>query len=294
MSEAEKDPYQVLGVNANASDEEIKKAYRVLAKKYHPDVSKDDTKASAKFLEIQSAYEKIATKAKRDEYEASKNSYNGFGFKPGGYSADTFQTKYRNPFQNQEIEDLLKEMGQFEGFSAMFGDYTKTENRRPMGFKPSSQNTKKIYQINLKITFKESYLGTKRLVKIDSKTYNITIPQGVKNNGSLVLDLDNVHIEGVVTVQPDPLFTRQGDDIIAHYKTPLKTMMLGGEVSIPFLNDKNIVFKIKKNTPNLKKMRFKELGFTTKNGKRGDLIISLEVILPEIQKDKEQKWLELL
>ena len=282
--------YDTLDVSQDASADEIKKAYRRLARKYHPDVNKD-AGAEEKFKEINAAYEILSDEQKRRQYDQyGDNMFGGQNFHDFAHSQG-----------GANLDDILRSIfgggGGFGGFGGQssrggFGGFSSG------GFGGFSEPD---LDISAKITipFNVSILGGKHALSFSGESFDVKIPAGIKSGekmrvkdkgksyqgrkGDLILNVD---------VAPSPEYTREGDDLVKTIDIPLKTALFGGKVIVDTLY-KEITLKVKEDTKNGQKFRVKEYGaLTRKTQVKGDLYLVANIILPSLESlDKELKAL---
>lgn len=269
--------YETLEVEQNASADEIKKSYRRLARKYHPDINKEPG-AEDKFKEINAAYEILSDENKRKQYDQFGDSMFG------GQNFHDFTRSHGS----MDLDDILSQIfgGGFAqgGFSqsgfggASFGDFG--------GFRSSREHS---LDINAQITipFATALLGGVHNINIQNNSYDIKIPAGVKSGETIRLKGKGNSIGGQsgdlllkVSVASHPQYTQDGDDLTMHFDVPLKVALFGGKVEIETLR-KTITLKVPKNTKNAQRFRVKELGgYNRKSKAYGDLYLEANIILP--------------
>jgi curved DNA-binding protein len=238
-----KDYYQALGVNRSASADEIKKAYRKLALKHHPDRNPGDKVAEDKFKDINEAYQVLGDPVKRQRYDQLGESYNRWQQTGGSSDSFNWQDWFSQgaPSGGQRVdvhdfEDLFG--GSFSDFfTSIFGGMgTATARQRR---RPASLN----YEQKVSISLTEAYTGAQRALKIDNRRYEVKIPPGAQsgtkvrisgagpsnNNGS------KVDLYLVIDVTPDAKYERKGSDLYTETKIDLITAVLGGQVTIQTL-----------------------------------------------------------
>jgi len=252
-----KDPYIILGVDKSASDQDIKKAYRKLAKENHPDKVDGNEE---KFKEIADAYETLGNPKKKAQYDQRRT--NPFGDFGGGDFGDMF-------------EDLLRN----QNFSGAF-------NQR-YGYNTKGRNTTGV----LRISLADAYYGTSRDVGIGMKTIKVDIPAGIRSGQKLRLkglgqrgQTEDLSGDLIMTIEVinDKEFFLDNQGLHAIKNIDLFNALLGGKDTIQCF-DKNITFTIPKGTPNGKVLRIKGKGFPIykKEGKFSDLLISIIVDIPQ-------------
>ncbi|MCL9822346.1 DnaJ C-terminal domain-containing protein [Helicobacter colisuis] len=273
--------YETLEVSSNATSEEIKKAYRRLARKYHPDINKEKD-AEEKFKEINAAYEILSDEKKRKQYDQFGDSM---------FGGQNFHDFARGQ-GNVDLDDILSQIfggggfsqgaGNFGGFSG-FGGFG--------GFGGFNQKSQPNLDINAQITipFSTAILGGKHNVSLQSQNFDVKIPAGIKNGETIRLKgkgntMGNQSGDVLlkVSVAPHPQYTQEGDNLTKKFDLPLKTALFGGKVEIETLY-KPITLKVPKNTKNNQRFRVKELGAYNRKSKiYGDLYLEANIILPDI------------
>jgi len=273
-----KDFYEILGVSRDASAEEIKKAYRRLALKWHPDRNKDP-EAEERFKEINEAYEVLSDPGKRQAYDQFGHDAFKQGFPQGRTSSDG-PFSYSVNFGN--LEDLFGGFSDpFEIFESFFGE------RSP--FSGYRQQRLPTYQV--RITQKEAILGTQKKLEIEGKRREIKIPAGV-DNGSRIKFPD---FYLVVEVLPDPDFVRQGDDLIVEQEINFTQAVLGDVIEVPTPEGKNLKLRLRAGTPPGTMIRLRGQGVPRLGGRgRGDLYVKLKLKMPQKltaeQQEKLKEW----
>ncbi|MDY5556145.1 J domain-containing protein [Helicobacter sp.] len=272
--------YETLEVSQNASADEIKKSYRRLARKYHPDINKEEG-AEEKFKEINAAYEILSDANKRKKYDQFGDSMFG------GQSFHDFARGQGNV----NLDDILSQIfsGGFRNFSdgTNFGGFN---SRSGFDFFEGGFNTRQNLDINAQITipFTTAILGGLHNVNVQNQSYDIKIPAGVKNGETIRLRGKGSTMGGQsgdlllkVSVAPHPEYIQEGDNLTKRIEIPLKTALFGGKIEIETLR-KTITLKVPKNTKNSQRFRVKELGaFNRKSKTYGDLYLEANVILPD-------------
>ena len=273
--------YETLEVSQDASSEEIKKYYRRLARKYHPDINKD-AGAEEKFKEINAAYEILSDENKRKQYDQFGDSM---------FGGQNFHDFARGQ-GNVNLDDILSQIfsGGFGGFggsnfgNAGFGGFDFSH----LGFKNTRNQPNLDLNAQVTIPFTTAILGGKHSVNVQGKNYDIKIPAGIKNGETIRLKGKGQTIGAQsgdlllkVSVSPHPQYTQEGDDLTKKFNLPLKIALFGGKIEIETLQ-KTITLKIPKNTKNSQKFRVKELGAMNRKTKiYGDLYLEANIILPD-------------
>jgi len=283
------DPYKVLGVSKSATQDEIKNAYRKLAKQYHPDLNPGNTKAEKKFKEVSEAYGLIGTpenreKFDRGEFEQPEAQQTGKRQGPFYYQTQQGGGRYTNSFDDFG-EDIFESI--FRGAGA--------EELHLRG-------DDHFYQ--MEIDFKDAVLGAKREITLmNGKKLLVTIPPGIETGKKLRFTgagepgaggapAGDVYVD--VRVKPSPIFRRFGNDLEMELPVSLTEAILGGEVEIPTV-DQPVILKIPPGVNTGTRLRVKEKGGADHAHKtRGNLIVILKVVLPSSVdpelKETIRKW----
>ncbi len=309
-----KDYYKVLGVDKNATTEEIKKAYRNLAKKYHPDRNPGDKAAEEKFKEINEANEVLSDPEKRAKYEQLSNSYQAWqqaGGNPGTFSwEDLFGGRAGGGATRVEVNDLGDIFGEAGGFSDFFraffggemggqpaGGRRRTRTAYPQQRQPTA------YQQDITISMYEAYHGTKRTLSMDGHKTEFTIPPGV-NTGSKIRAsgagpkdpsgrASDIYL--VINVSPDPRFERKAEDLYTEKTIDLYTAVMGGEVKIETFSG-DVLLTIPPGTQPGQVFRLAGKGMPSLKSKNkfGNLLVTINVQLPKKLTNEQKKLFESL
>jgi len=298
-----KDYYKILGVDKTASEKDIKKAYRRLARQYHPDVNPGDKQAEARFKDINEANEVLSDPEKRRKYDelgANWQQWQRMGGDPRGFDWSQWygggkpgtggvHVEYGN------IEDLFGQSGGFSDFfQSIFGGMAGTSGRQ----RPRSRRGQNL-EHTVEVTLEEAYTGTKRVLQLNSRRIEVKIPPGV-DTGSRV----RIAGEGAaglggasgdlylrIIVLPHPSFRRKGDDLYGEVPVTLYTALLGGEVPVETLKGR-VILTIPPETQGGRRFRLKGRGMPNlKNAKVvGDFYAEVKIVLPQ-RLTKEEKEL---
>jgi DnaJ-class molecular chaperone len=280
------DHYQTLGVGRTASAEEIRKAYRDLARKYHPDLHPDDEKAKEKFKQVQAAFDVLNDPSKREMYDRYGSSFEGVG---GGGAGGGWGGG--GPFPGggaggPEI-DLESLFGGGAGFGDLFGRGRAAKGRR----RPAQQPGQDI-SATITIPFRLAIDGGKTDVRVDrggaTETITVTIPQGLPDGGRMRLRGQGLPGSGggaagdlllQVRVEPHPLFRRSGDTLELTLPVTLSEAIEGAKVDVPTPWG-TISLRIPPGTSSGRKLRAAGMGVHHGNGSKGDLIAEVQIMLP--------------
>jgi curved DNA-binding protein len=303
-----KDYYKLLGVNKSATKEEIKKAYRKLAMKYHPDRNPNSKAAEDKFKEINEAQEVLSDPEKRARYDQLGTSYaqwqNAGG--PGNFNWD--QWAAQQPGQGRtrvnvgSFEDLEGMFG--GGFSDFFtqifggaggmGNRTSTGTRRRTAVRPEPEK----YEQPVTISLLEAFQGAERTVQIGDRRLTIKIPAGAANGTKVRMGgvgPGNSDLYLVIDVAPDPKYDRKGDDLYTEVSVDLYTAILGGQARVPTPGG-DVVLTIPAGTQTGQSMRLSGRGMPHMRDPKnhGDLYAKLKVTLPRELNSEQKKLFEQL
>lgn len=308
-----KDYYKILSVDKNATDKEIKSAYRRLARQVHPDVNPDDPQAEERFKEINEAYEVLSDPEKRGKYDqlgADWQRWQQTGGRPGEYDWSQWATgqpggrvhvRYGTP---EDLEDLFGGGSPFSDFfSQMFGGMGGGRGGSGFEYQMRPQAGRDLEQ-EVEITLEEAYHGTTRLLQKDGQRLEVSIPAGAKTGtrvrmsgqggpGSAGAPSGDLYLR--VKVQPDPRFERKDNDLYTTVPVDLFTMVLGGEVQVPTLSG-HAVLTIPAGTQNGRTFRLRGKGMPSlRNSKqKGDLYAQVRVQLPEkVTSQQRELWEQL-
>ncbi len=282
--------YETLGVGENASAEEIKKAYRKLARKYHPDINKDPD-AQEKFKEINAAYEVLSDPEKKAKYDQ---------FGDQMFGGQNFSDFARSQGGDIDIEEILRAMfggggggfsrGGFSsggGFSGSHGGFGGFGGSRAMDLDEKQRIT---------IPFLMSVNGGKyHVTNSEGESFDIKIPAGIKSSETLRVRGKGRSYQGqkgdlliTVDVAPSPDYKREGNDLYKTIDIPLKFALFGGKIKVD-TPEKEVTLKVPKNTKNGQKFRLKGKGFTDRRtGIKGDLFLVANIVLPDVDSLPEE------
>ena len=290
------DPYTTLGVARNASEKDIKSAYRKLAKELHPDRNKDNPQASERFSKVTNAYDLLSDKDKRAQFDRGEIDADGNPANPfagmgggGGFRPNGGQRGYRaEDFQGFGTEDV--DLGDI--FEGLFGGRGPRggPGAGPFGGAQQRRGPQKGADIayKLRVPFVDAAaLKDQRITLADGKTIDLKLPKGVEDGTQMRLKGKGEQGpggtgDGLVTIAIDrhTLFRREGDDVRNDLPITLDEAVRGGKVRVPTV-DGPVMMTIKPGTNGGSVLRLKGKGFTRKNGTRGDQLVTLEIQLPE-------------
>jgi len=270
--------YDTLGISEGATESEIKKAYRKLARQFHPDVNKSP-EAEEKFKEINAAYEVLSDKEKKAQYDR---------FGDQMFGGQNFQDFARSQGANVDLDEILRQMfggggfggfgggGGFGGFGGFGGGYQQPVNLD--------------LETSITVPFQTGVLGGKHHVTIEGEGFDIKIPAGVKEGEKLRVrgkgrkqggSAGDLYLK--INIASNPDYEREGDTLIKKFDVPLYAALFGDKVSVKTL-EKDITLKVPQNTKNGQRFRVKEMGvMNRKSNSRGDLYLVANVVMPNVE-----------
>ena len=287
-----KDYYKALGVSKTATEEEIKKAYRKLAKQYHPDKNPNNKAAEAKFKEISEAYEVLGDPAKRKHYDSLGNDWQ-----------QTFKRYSSNP---RDFTNTPPNYDQPEGGG--FSDFFKTIFNMFGGGATPEQNlntrTKgKDYETEMQISLEEAYNGSTRILTVFNESLRLQVRKGMadgqvlklKGRGGDSTAGEKGDLFVTVKINPHPIFQRKGDDLHCQLPITIYLALLGGKATVKTL-DGDISITIPPESEHGKIFRIKNKGMPNYDNttQYGDLFVTLNVQIPKNLTDKEKELIRQL
>jgi curved DNA-binding protein len=295
-----KDYYRVLGISEDADQKDIKKAFRRLARKCHPDVNPDNPQAEEHFKEINEAYEVLSDPEKRQKYDqlgAEWYQYQQTGGRPEGFDWSRWTTgapggqqrvyvRYGTP---EDLEDLFGGSGAFSDFfTDVFGGVGR---EAPGGFEYRTRPRRgRDLEQEVEISLREAYEGTTRMLQKNGRRLEVKIPPGVQTGtrvrmageggpGTAAGQSGDLYLQ--VRVRPDSAFERKGDDLYVDVPVDLYTAVLGGEVCVPTLTGA-VMLTIPPGTQNGQDFRLRGQGMPhlRDSSQHGDLYATVQIRLP--------------
>jgi DnaJ-class molecular chaperone len=295
-----KDYYKILGVERNASEDDIRKAYRKLAMQYHPDRNPNDKQAEERFKEINEAYQALSDPKKRQHYDQLGSDYSQWQQRgaPGDFNWDQyggFPGGVRVEY-NGDIDDLFGGAGGFSDFfRTIFGREAAGGAAGP-GMRTRARQQPQGYQQELEITLEEAYNGTTRLLQSDGKQKQVRIPAGVRTGSKVRVTgagPNGLDLYLIIDVKEDPRFERRGNDLHTTATVNVFTAILGGEAEVETLSGK-IKLNVPAGTQPEQVFRLAGRGMPSVKNKneKGDLYVRLKVQIPKYLSAKQRELLE--
>lgn len=299
-----RDYYQILGVERTASGEEIKKAYRQLARLYHPDFNPADNAAISKFKEITEAYQVLSDPKRRRKYNSLGENYRRWR-EAGGSAANFNWASWFAP----HWEELLHRNAFSEFFGRIFGSPSDLDNPavlmrgNPAPVEPKPLRGADIER-RVKITLEEAYSGTTRILQRGEVSKKVQIPPGVKTNSYVRVsgqgeagknggEMGDLYLS--IVIAPHEQFERRGADLYCTLTVDLYTALLGGEVETPIL-DRAVNFTLPPETQNGQILRLRGRGMPYLNSPEiyGDLYVTMQIELPRNLSERERELIRKL
>jgi curved DNA-binding protein len=283
------DYYKTLGVDKNATEKEIKSAYRKLARKFHPDLNPNDKDAKKNFQQINEANEVLSDPEKRKKYDQyGKDWKHAEEFKTEGQyqeqSRDFHGQRYSEPQDEGEFSDF---------FESLFGKFGSAGRSRQVKFRGEDYNTE------LRLDLMDAYETHQQTLTVNGKKIRITIPAGIENGQTIKISGHggqginggpNGDLYITFLIGNHPKFKRLGNDFYTKVDLDLYTAVLGGEITIDTLNGK-VKLKVKPETQNGSKIKLKGKGFPVYKGEGhfGDLYITYMIKIPTNLTEKQKE-----
>lgn len=297
-----KDYYKILGVSKQASDADIKKQFRKLAKKYHPDKNADDPTAEKMFKDVNEAYEVLSDKDKRAKYDQFGQNYKQY--QQGGGNADDFWRQYAGGAGGGGTYTRYEgDFGDIFGNGGGFSDFFQNLFGGGGGFGGQARGRQHVqkgqdYSARYDISLQDAYKGLDSIVTVNNQKLRINIKPGIKDGQKLRLKgkgspgmyggpAGDLYLE--VRVNPNKTFERKGDDLYRDVEIEPDVAVLGGQIQVPTLSG-TISMKIPAGINNGKVLRLKGKGMPVYNSatSKGDLYLTLRIKVPEQPTDAEK------
>jgi curved DNA-binding protein len=308
-----KDYYKILGVDKKAASDDIKKAYRKLARKYHPDTNADNPQAEEKFKEIGEAYEVLKDPQKRQRYDqlgSNWKQYANAGW-PGGGQSYTYDFGGGKGFSFEDMGGGFSDFFEMffgSGADQRFSSYNFGQDFGGGGARTRATQKGQDMQSSMEISLREAYTGTQRSIRLQkegkTRTVDVKIPAGIKDGGKIRLageggaspmggPAGDLYI--TINAAGHNLFKRQGDDLHIEIPVTIKEAYLGGKIDVPTFDGK-VDMKLPAKTQSGKTLRLKGKGMPGLRGKKqGNLYVKIKIVFPEkLNKAKKKQFEEFL
>ncbi len=280
-----KDYYKILGLQRGASEDEVKKAYRKLARKYHPDVSKE-ANAKERFQEVSEAYETLRDKEKRAAYDSLGSFRPGQDFRPPPDWFDRFGAGRTEDLRGVDLSELFESMG-------IFG----RAGRRSRGAFPGED-----YEVAVRLTLEEAFRGAERSVQLDGRSFTARIPRGATDGQRLRLrgkggpgvnggPAGDLYLQ--IALEPHPLYRASGHDLEIEVPLAPWEAALGAQVEVPTLEGR-VTMKVPPGSRAGQKLRLAGKGLPKPGGGAGDLYAALTIAVPATLTEREKALYEEL
>jgi DnaJ-class molecular chaperone len=282
-----RDFYDILGVSKTASEDEITKAYRKLARQYHPDRNPGDKEAEAKFKEIQNAYDVLSDKAKRANYDrfGAAGGPQGSGFGGGGFHGGGF-SGFEGAMSPDMIEELLRQMSGGGGIGFDFGNIGGSRARSRGRARPAAEDV----EHDLNVPFLVAANGGKIDLSVDGQMIGVNVPAGAKDGQRLRLKgllPGGANLNLRLHVQPHPYFRREQDDLLVEVPISLSEAVLGGKIDAPTLDGGRVSVTVPPGTSTGSRLRLRRLGI-----KGGDMYVVVRVVVPKNVDERSRELIE--
>ncbi len=306
-----KDYYKILGVSRNATEKEIKQAYRKLARKYHPDVNPGNREAEVRFKEINEAHEVLIDPEKRKKYDQFGQDWQRYqqaGGQPGGFNWEDYYSQAARARQSAggpRVEYV--DADEFFGGSSGFSDFFETLFGGMGSVRPSARQSQRSarprraesQEQRIDITLEEAFSGSSRILEIDGRRLEVKIPPGVKTGSKIRVPGEiGKNVPGQqagdlflrVNVLPHRTFERKDNDLYCEVPVDIYTAVMGGEIQVPTLKGTTLSLRIPPETQGGRTFRLQGQGMPALRNpaERGDLYVKIRLVLPTPLTEKEK------
>ena len=286
------DYYKIPGLDKNATTDDIKKAYRKLARKWHPDINPNDASANLKFQQINEANEVLSNPEKRKKYDKYGKDWE-HGEEYEKYQQQQRQQRQYNKESGHQTSSQFNEADFSDFFSSMFGHHARG-NARSTKFRGQDLNA------SVQLDIKEAATTRKQTFSVNGKSIRITVPAGIEDGqtikinghgGEGINNGPNGDLYITFTISNTTPFKRLGTDLYLNQELDLYTAVLGGEITITAFDGKKLKLKVAPGTQNGTKVRLKGKGFPIykKENEFGDLYVTYTISIPTNLTEKERE-----
>jgi DnaJ-class molecular chaperone len=278
-----RDYYEVLGITRDASEADIKKAYRKLARQYHPDRNPGDKSAESRFKEVQEAYDILSDQTKRSKYDkfgfAGANGAEGGAGGPFQWSSSGFDP---GSFQAEDLSEILRQFG-MGGGGGEEGPFTRRKGR-------SRRATPQDAEAEATIPFLTAALGGKVNLAIDGHQVEVKVPAGIEEGKRLRLGGQgpgggDLFIK--VRIEPHPYFRREGNNVLLEAPLSLSEAVLGTRIDVPTLDGSHLTVKVPPGTSSQARLRLRGKGIAG-----GDQLIEIKIVVPKVEDARSRELIE--
>jgi DnaJ-class molecular chaperone len=309
-----KDYYAVLGVAKTATDDEIKRAFRKLARKHHPDLNPGDKTAETKFKDLNEANEVLGDPDKRKKYDELGANWRQYEHQaPSGRGGAGFGSDGHGGFRTMspdEMNELFGDQTPFSDFfSTFFGGSAAAGGARDRRGRPARPRKGADVEAEAQLTLEEAFAGTTRKVALErggkDHTVEVRIPAGIKDGARIRAAGEGGRSAGdgpagdlflAIRVAPHPRFERRGQDLHTRERVPVTTAVLGGEIGVASISGSTLRLKIPELTRTGRVFRLKGHGMPTVGNatERGDLYVAIDIDIPASLSPEERQHYEAL
>jgi DnaJ-class molecular chaperone len=284
-----RDFYETLGVKHGASDDDIKKAYRELARQYHPDRNPGDKQAETKFKEVQEAYDILSDKDKRAQYDrfGFVGPTSGFGGGPSGHGPGGFSFQGMEGMDAGEAADIFRRFfgGNVGDMSDLFGGASGRGGRRSRRAAPVQD-----VESEVTIPFQTAVIGGTVALQVDGRQIDVKVPAGIAEGQALRLQGQapgGGDLKLKVRIAAHPYFRRDGNDLILEVPLSLSEAVLGTKVDVPTLSGEKLSVRVPPGTSSGARLRLRGQGV-----KGGDQYIEIKIVVPAADDEKSRQLME--
>ncbi|MGY2974201.1 DnaJ C-terminal domain-containing protein [Thermostichus sp. MS-CIW-37] len=301
-----KDYYKILGVSKTATADEVKQAYRRLARKYHPDVNPNDKAAEEKFKDINEAYEVLSDPSKRRQYDQFGQYYQQGGFRSSRDAYTYSSSPFSQDFGGSGFGGSGVDFSQFDDFQdfidQLLGRVRSQTTDRSSGFSGSSGNTSYDAEATIQISIPEAFEGGKRRLRVGGdRVLEVNIPPGITPGKRIRLrgqghpnpngGAGDLYLK--IELKDHPFYRLEGFDVYCDLPISPSEAVLGAQVEVPTL-DGVVKLRIPPGMQPGRKLRLAERGFPKGNGERGDFYVVVQIHLPTQISEEERELYEKL
>ncbi|MFS8872477.1 DnaJ domain-containing protein [Synechococcus sp. R50.1] len=301
-----KDYYKILGVSKTATADEVKQAYRRLARKYHPDVNPNDKAAEEKFKDINEAYEVLSDPSKRRQYDQFGQYYQQGGFRSSRDVYTYSSSPFSQDFGGSGFGGSGVDFSQFDDFQdfidQLLGRVRSQTTDRSSGFSGSTGNTSYDAEATIQISIPEAFEGGKRRLRVGGdRVLEVNIPPGITPGKRIRLrgqghpnpngGAGDLYLK--IELKDHPFYRLEGFDVYCDLPISPSEAVLGAQVEVPTL-DGVVKLRIPPGMQPGRKLRLAERGFPKGNGERGDFYVVVQIHLPTQISEEERELYERL